>query len=524
MNVSDLKTFSKTNLPVRRALLSVTDKTGIIDLAKVLAENGAQLVSTGGTAKRLRDEGFRVTDVSEITGFPECLDGRVKTLHPGVHGGILARKNYEADMQTLQEMNIPPFDLVVVNLYPFRETISKEGCSLEEAIENIDIGGPAMIRASAKNFDSVCVVTSPGQYDTIAGEIGEYGGIRYQTRLEFARQAFSLTAQYDAWISGYLGVQTGVYLPERLNLTFGRSGELRYGENPHQAAGVYGTQTEMIDCFHGKQLSYNNYLDVDAALNLLALFEHDDPTCIIIKHTNPCGVASAPTLREAWAKAFRTDRNSPFGGIVAVNRTLDADAARAIDQIFTEIIIAPAFENEALEILQAKANRRLIICRNLEHLRRAWVPRGIFGGLLWQQPDHEPLSDEGLTVVSKRQPDDRELADMLFAWKVVRRVASNAIVFTRDRQTLGIGGGQTSRVESSRIAVSKAAGEQLDLNGSVIASDAFFPFADGIEAAAQAGATAVIQPGGSVRDQEVIEAADRHGMAMVFTGKRHFRH
>ncbi|MFU8860611.1 MAG: bifunctional phosphoribosylaminoimidazolecarboxamide formyltransferase/IMP cyclohydrolase [Cyclonatronaceae bacterium] len=524
MNTNQLNPFSKNLLPVKRVLLSVTDKSGLDSFAGVLIKNGAELVSTGGTAARLRDAGMLVTDVSEITGFPECLDGRVKTLHPAIHGGILARKNNPSDMQTLERLDITPFDLIVINLYPFRETIAKPGCTIEEAIENIDIGGPAMIRAAAKNFDNVCVVTSPEQYAVLADELSTYDGIRYETRLEFAREAFSMTAQYDSRISSYLGAESGMSLPAKLNLTFNKSGDLRYGENPHQSAGVYGEQHEFIDCFHGKQLSYNNYIDVDAALNLASLFQHDDPTCIIIKHTNPCGIATAGSLKEAWHRAFETDKNSPFGGIVAVNRTMDADAAKEIDSIFTEIILAPAFDDEALELLKKKANRRLITYRNLDKIRISWNTRGIFGGILYQQADLNSPDQDSLKVVTDRTPTGDEMLDLLFAWKVVRRVSSNAIVFARNRQTLGIGGGQTSRVESSRIAVDKAVREQLDLANSVIASDAFFPFADGIEAAAQAGATAVIQPGGSIRDQEVIDAANRHGMAMIFTGKRHFRH
>ncbi|MCA1802478.1 MAG: bifunctional phosphoribosylaminoimidazolecarboxamide formyltransferase/IMP cyclohydrolase [Rhodothermaceae bacterium] len=524
MNTTDLNSFSKSVLPVKRVLLSVTDKAGLESFAGALNASGAELISTGGTAARLRSAGLKVRDVSEITGFPECLDGRVKTLHPSVHGGILARKNNTSDMQTIQDLEIKPFDLIVVNLYPFRETIARPGCSVEEAIENIDIGGPAMIRAAAKNFDSVCVVTSPDQYEILTNEIDEFGGIRYETRLAFAREAFSKTAQYDSWISTYLGRTSGESLPERLTLAFDKSGDLRYGENPHQAAGVYGIQHELIDCFHGKQLSYNNYLDVEAALNLAVLFKDDEPTCIIIKHTNPCGIATAGSLTEAWLKAFETDKNSPFGGIVIVNRILEIEAARAIDTIFTEIILAPAYSEDALELLKAKANRRLIIYRNTDMLKSSWNSRGIFGGILYQQSDLEDLEKGSHKTVTERRPTPDELRDMEFAWKVVRRVSSNAIVFARNRQTLGIGGGQTSRVESSRIAVEKAAREQLDLRNSVIASDAFFPFADGIEAAARAGATAVIQPGGSMRDQEVIDAANRHGMAMVFTGRRHFRH
>jgi phosphoribosylaminoimidazolecarboxamide formyltransferase / IMP cyclohydrolase len=524
MNITDLNSFSRSLLPVKRVLLSVTDKNGLESFAGALDARGAELISTGGTAARLRSAGLNVRDVSEITGFPECLDGRVKTLHPSVHGGILARKNSTSDMKTLEDLDIRPFDLVVVNLYPFRETIEKPGCSVEEAIENIDIGGPAMIRAAAKNFDSVCVVTSPDQYKILEHEIDEFGGIRYETRLAFAREAFSRTAQYDSWISTYLGSTSGESLPERLTLALDKSGDLRYGENPHQAAGVYGFQDALIDCFHGKQLSYNNYLDVDAALNLAVLFKDDDPTCIIIKHTNPCGIATAGSLADAWHRAFETDKNSPFGGIVLVNRILDIDAARAIDTIFTEIILAPAYSEDALELLRAKANRRLIIYRNTDMLKTSWITRGIFGGILYQQSDLDDLEQGSMKTVTERRPTPDELRDMEFAWKVVRRVSSNAIVFARNRQTLGIGGGQTSRVESSRIAVEKAAREQLDLRNSVIASDAFFPFADGIEAAARAGATAVIQPGGSMRDQEVIDAANRHGMAMVFTGRRHFRH
>jgi phosphoribosylaminoimidazolecarboxamide formyltransferase / IMP cyclohydrolase len=524
MNPNNHIPFSKTTLPVKRVLLSVTDKTGLELFSRKLAASGAELVSTGGTAKQLRDAGLAVTDVSAITNFPECLDGRVKTLHPAVHGGILARKNNRDDMETLERLQIRPFDLIVVNLYPFRETIKSEECSQETAIENIDIGGPAMIRAAAKNFDSVCVVTSPEQYEGLTVEISRFGGIRFETRFAYAREAFSRTAQYDTWISDYLSSEMDFDPPPRLNISLDKSSELRYGENPHQIAAVYGCPDSMIDCFHGKQLSYNNYLDVDAALSLISLFENDDPVCIIIKHTNPCGAAIAGNLKEAWERAFETDKNSPYGGVIAVNRSMDLSTAEAVDTIFTEIIIAPDFTDDALALLTKKASRRLVRYGNMESLKTSWICRSIFGGILYQQPDLEPEDPETHQVVTIRKPTDDEYRDLLFAWKVVRRVSSNAIVFAKDGRTLGIGGGQTSRVESSRIAVEKATREQISLKGSVIASDAFFPFADGIEAAAAAGVTAVIQPGGSIRDNEVIDAANSHGIAMIFTGKRHFRH
>jgi phosphoribosylaminoimidazolecarboxamide formyltransferase/IMP cyclohydrolase len=522
-----LKPLSKlpeTPLKVNRALLSVSDKTGLIPLARALHNAGVELISTGGTAGRLRDEGIPVKDVSEITGFEECLDGRVKTLHPMVHGGLLARTSHTADVEELNRLNITPIELVVVNLYPFKETIAQENCTPAIATENIDIGGPTMIRAAAKNFAHVCVLTDPRQYSSFIDELDQDGVISFELRKELARQAFNHTASYDSHIANYFNDLSGEGNPFQLNISLRKSQELRYGENPHQQAAVYGNQLDFIDCFHGKQLSYNNFLDVDAALNLIADFENSEPTCAIFKHTVPCGVATDASLAAAWSKAFQTDKVSPFGGIVVVNSPLDVETAQAIDEIFTEIVIAPSFTDDARELLKQKKNRRLIRIKQSLRADQTRQFRSIFGGALSQEPDLSEIRFDDFEIVTERQPTDKEIRDLLFAWKVVKHVKSNAIVYARDGQTIGIGTGQTSRVEASEIAIAKARKEGLPLEGTAIASDAFFPFADGVEVAAKAGATSVIQPGGSIRDQEVIDAANRHNMTMVFTGKRHFRH
>lgn len=525
MSLQPLSALPNHPLPINRALLSVSDKTNLLPLAKALHENGVELISTGGTAEKIRKADIPVKDVSEITGFKECLDGRVKTLHPHIHGGLLARTSHQPDVKEIEELGIKPIELVVVNLYPFKETIAKPGCTPAIATENIDIGGPTMIRAAAKNFAHVCVLTSPEQYDTFAKELRKEKKISFQMRKELAKQAFNHTANYDSHIANYFNNLTGEELPAQLNISLPKSQELRYGENPHQKAAVYGYQNAYIDCFHGKQLSYNNFLDVDAALNLIADFQDSNPTCAIFKHTVPCGVATDPeSLTQAWKKAFATDTMSPFGGIIIVNKPLNLEAAKAIDKIFTEIIIAPSFTDGAKALLTEKKNRRLIRVKKQINIQGSRQFRSIFGGVLQQDADIAAINFNDFQTVTERKPTDSEKNDLLFAWKVVKHVKSNAIVYVRDGQTIGIGTGQTSRVESSEIAIAKAKQEGLHLQGTAIASDAFFPFADGVEAAARAGATSVIQPGGSIRDEEVIKAANKHNMAMIFTGERHFRH
>lgn len=526
MSLQPLDSLPKNPLKVKRALLSVSNKTSIIKLARQLHQSDVEIISTGGTAKKIREAEIPVTDVSDITGFEECLDGRVKTLHPIIHGAILGRTSHQPDVDDMNRLNIDPIELVVVNLYPFEEAISDPDCTPAVATENIDIGGPTMIRAAAKNFAHVCVLTSPKQYDEFSKELTERTEISFGKRRQWAATAFNHTAHYEATIANYFNnLETNdEELPQQLNISQPKSLTLRYGENPHQKAAVYGTQNEFIDCFHGKQLSYNNFTDVDAALNLISDFWNDKPTCAIFKHTVPCGVAVSDKLDNAWDKAFATDTMSPFGGIVIVNKELDIDTAQKINEIFTEIIIAPSFSPEALELLQQKKNRRLIRIKKLPNTDQNIRFKSIFGGALSQYADIETIRREDLKTVTKRKPTDQEIEDLLFSWKVVKHVKSNAIVYARDGQTNGIGTGQTSRVEASKIAISKAKQEGLSLEGTAIASDAFFPFADGVEAAAQAGASCVIQPGGSIRDEEVIEAADKLGLAMVFTGNRHFRH
>jgi len=520
-----LPNLPETPLKINRALLSISDKTDLLPLAESLLKHGVEIISTGGTAQKLREANLPVTDISEVTDFQECLDGRVKTLHPNVHGGILARTSHKPDLDEIEQLGIKPIELVVVNLYPFKETIAKPDCTPAIATENIDIGGPTMIRAAAKNFAHVCVLTSPGQYPAFIQELNKERQIEFSTRQRLAKQAFNHTAEYDSYIANYFNRLDNDVLPEQLNLSLPKSQELRYGENPHQQAAVYGWQNDYIDCFHGKALSYNNFLDVDAALNLIAEFRDSDPTCAIFKHTVPCGVATDPqSMQKAWKKAFATDTMSPFGGIVAVNKILDVETAKAIDKIFTEIIIAPSYSEEALELLTQKEKRRLIRIKKPVNAGGSFQYRSIFGGTLYQETDVTTARFEDFKTVTKRKTTEQEKRDLLFAWKVVKHVKSNAILYAREGQTLGIGTGQTSRVEASEIAIAKARQEGLNLEGCAIASDAFFPFADGVEAAANAGATSVIQPGGSIRDQEVIEAADKHNMAMVFTGKRHFRH
>ena len=524
MSTENIIPLNTKPLAIKRALISVSDKSGVVELAQGLVSIGVEIISTGGTYNTIKKAGIDVTEVSELTKFPECLDGRVKTLHPVIHAGILARTSYEEDIKTLNSLDIEAFELVIVNLYPFAQTIAKPDTDLAKAVEFVDIGGPTMVRAAAKNFPHVCILTSPKQYDAFLNELDQNKSISYATRLHLSRDAFQHTATYDTMIANYLIQETHQVPANDFNLSLPLAQSLRYGENPHQNAAVYGNQKDYIDCFHGKELSYNNFLDTDAAIELIAEFNSSTPACVIVKHTNPCGVATGSNLIEAWKRAFETDKVSPFGGIIAVNQRLDLDVAKELDSIFSEIIIAPEFSDDAIELLTKKANRRLIKLLKNPSSSLNPVIRSIFGGVLVQQPDRHTLDNDEIKVVSKRQPTDQEYTDMMFAWKIVKHVKSNAIVFVKNGQTLGIGNGQTSRVDSSELAVRKAAKANLVLSGSALASDAFFPFKDGVEAAAKAGATAIIQPGGSVRDQEVIDCANELGLTMIFTGVRHFRH
>lgn len=524
MSLKPLSSLPQNPLVIKRALISVSDKTGISQLAEALHKAGVELVSTGGTAKVIRELDIPVTDVHEITGFPEILDGRVKTLHPKILGGILGRTSHQPDLQELDQLKILPFELIVVNLYPFKRVVKNDDVKPAVATENIDIGGPTMVRAAAKNFAHICVLTNPAQYESFLSELNSTNQIGFKTRLNLAKKAFEHTADYDTAISQYFTHLSEEELPDQLTISIPKFAGLRYGENPHQKASVYGDQDQFIDCFHGKELSYNNYLDIDSALRLMADFKSEDPTVAIFKHTVPCGISTKPNLNDAYKRAFATDKVSPFGGIVIVNRPLDMKTAKSIDSIFTEIILAPGFEDGVIDFLKKKKNRRLINVLQFPESKHDYSVRSIVGGALYQQIDSKVITADDLEVVTSRQPTQKELSDLLFGWKVVKHVKSNAIVYAKDQATCGIGTGQTSRVESSVIAVRKAMNEDLSLKGSIIASDAFFPFADGVIAAAQSGATAVIQPGGSVRDPEVIEAANKYDMAMVFTGIRHFKH
>ena len=511
----------------KRALLSVSDKTGLVDFAKNLTAAGYELISTGGTAKALRDAGLTVADISDITGFPEMLDGRVKTLHPKVHGGLLFLRDNEEHCKQAAKHGIEPIDLVVVNLYPFEQTISKPGVTLEHAIENIDIGGPSMLRSAAKNYRSVTVITDPADYAVVAGEISAQGDTTLATRERLAAKVFRTTGYYDALIANYLAQRLSEpeVFPETFALPLRRAQALRYGENPHQAAALYGQFPRHFQQLHGKELSYDNLIDITGAVRLIREFIGENPTVAILKHTNPCGLGSGTTLAEAWDKAYATDRQAPFGGIIVVNRPLDLAVAQLISEIFSEVIIAPAFEPDALTLLSKKKNLRLMVNSETSAPAPGFEIRSAVGdSYLIQRGDADTVSTADWKVVTKRPPTDAEREALLFGWRVVKHVKSNAIVYAAHDRTLGIGAGQMSRIDSSRIAIWKASEAKLGLKGSIVASDAFFPFPDGLIAAAEAGATAAIQPGGSVKDAQVIAAADERGLAMIFTGQRHFRH
>jgi len=520
---------------IKTALISVSDKTGIIELAKGLADLGVKILSTGGTAKSIRENGVDVTDVSEHTGFPEIMDGRVKTLHPKIHGGLLAVRDNESHMKQIEDLGIGTIDLVVVNLYPFEKTISKEGVSQEEAVENIDIGGPSMIRSAAKNFKHVAIVVNPDRYDTLLRELNEKGGdLSYETRYELVTEAFKHTSQYDKIIFDYFNRENKEAYPDSISIDLHKKQDLRYGENPHQTAAFYGSKDLGVPCIsnaeqlHGKALSFNNILDTDVAIEIVK--EFDIPAAVLIKHANPCGVATAENLKDAFAKAYSTDTVSAFGCILSLNRKVDVPTAEAITEPghFVEAIAAPGFDDKAIEILTTKRgwgkDLRLL---KLDSLGDTTIKkgikdfRGVVGGVLVQDKDMNSGDKDQLKVVTKKAPSEDEIDELLFAWKVCKHAKSNAIIFTKDKMVIGVGAGQMSRVDSTNIAISKSGGRTA---GTVMASDAFFPFPDCIDIAAKVGITAIIQPGGSKKDQESIDVANKHGIAMVFSGERHFKH
>ncbi|MGF1911562.1 bifunctional phosphoribosylaminoimidazolecarboxamide formyltransferase/IMP cyclohydrolase [Vibrio kasasachensis] len=525
--------------PIRRALISVSDKTGIVEFAQALVERGVDILSTGGTARLLAAKSIPVTEVSDYTGFPEMMDGRVKTLHPKVHGGVLGRRGQ--DDSVMEQHGINPIDMVVVNLYPFAETVAKEGCTLADAVENIDIGGPTMVRSAAKNHKDVTIVVNASDYDRVITEMdSNESSLTLETRFDLAIAAFEHTAAYDGMIANYFGTMVPSYgentegdvesqFPRTFNQQFIKKQDMRYGENSHQNAAFYveeNPQEASVSTarqIQGKALSYNNIADTDAALECVK--EFDEPACVIVKHANPCGVALGKNILEAYNRAYQTDPTSAFGGIIAFNHELNAETASAIvERQFVEVIIAPSISVEAIEIVAAKKNVRLLECGEWSTKTTGFDLKRVNGGLLVQDRDQGMVSADDLKVVSKRQPTQEELKDALFCWKVAKYVKSNAIVYSKGDMTIGVGAGQMSRVYSAKIAGIKAADEGLKVEGCAMASDAFFPFRDGIDAAAEAGIKCVIQPGGSMRDDEVIAAADEHGMAMIFTGMRHFRH
>jgi len=522
---------------IKRALISVSDKSGIVELASALTAQGVEILSTGGTYRLLQENNISVQEVSDFTGFPEMMDGRVKTLHPKIHGGILGRRGTDDEVMTAHA--IEPIDMVVVNLYPFAETVARDDCDLPMAVENIDIGGPTMVRAAAKNHRDVAIVVNSGDYQGIVDEMQQNdGGLGFETRFDLAIKAYEHTASYDGMIANYFGRLVGEKkadleqadtFPRTFNMQFVKAQEMRYGENPHQQAAFYveaNNQEASVSSatqLQGKALSYNNVADTDAALECVKNFS--EPACVIVKHANPCGVACAADILQAYDLAYATDTESAFGGIIAFNRELDAATAQAIiDRQFVEVIIAPSVSAEALEVTKAKQNVRVLSCGQWAEAQSDWDYKRVNGGLLVQDKDLGMVTESDLKVVTKRAPSAEEISDMLFAWKVAKFVKSNAIIYAKGQQTIGVGAGQMSRVNSARIAAIKAEHAGLEVQGSVMASDAFFPFRDGIDNAAKVGVSCVIQPGGSMRDEEVIAAADEHGMAMVFTGMRHFRH
>ncbi len=513
----------------KTALISVSDKTGLVDFAKELEKLGIKIISTGGTAKALEQAGVKVTQIDKITGFPEILDGRVKTLHPKIHAGILAMRSNKEHMKKLQELNIEPIDFVVINLYPFKSTISKENVKLDKAIENIDIGGPTMIRAAAKNYQDVGVIVSPKQYGAVLEELKKNKNeLSSETKRKLAAFAFKEIAEYDVLIDNYLNIQFNpeTFFPEKISLSFEKLQDCRYGENPHQKAAFYKEPFVEEPCIsnaiqlQGKELSFNNIYDANAAIELSK--EFSEPTIAIIKHNNPCGVASSKNLSEAFQKAFECDQASAYGGVIASNKKIDLETAKKITSFFNEIVIAPDFEKEALEELSKKQNLRVLKLPEIKNVKKCPLDyKKVVGGILVQDRDLHELKESDLKIVSEKKPSKEQIADMLFAWKIAKNVKSNAVIFAKNNATVGIGAGQMSRIDSTKIAEMKANGRQ---KGAVMASDAFFPFRDNIDVAAQAGISAIISTGGSIRDEEVIKAANEHGIAMVFTGIRRFRH
>ncbi|MTI46719.1 bifunctional phosphoribosylaminoimidazolecarboxamide formyltransferase/IMP cyclohydrolase [Sporosalibacterium faouarense] len=511
---------------MKRALISVYDKTGIVEFAKKLVELGWEIISTGGTARKLNEEGIEVIDISDITEFPECFDGRVKTLHPKIHGGLLAVRDNDEHIKKMNELDIHPIDIVVNNLYPFKETILKDGVSHDEIIENIDIGGPSMLRAAAKNYKYVSVIVDPFDYERVLDELESNDNIKDSTKEYLAAKVFQHTSHYDALISDYFNKKANIDMPEQITLTYEKKQELRYGENPHQKAAYYssiqeteGTLSEAVQ-LHGKELSFNNINDTNGAIEILK--EFNEPTVIAVKHANPCGIGSGNSIVEAFKKAYECDKVSIFGGIIASNSEIDSKTAELINKIFIEVVIAPSYTDEALEVLKSKKNIRILKLSNImKKSYRSYDIKKVLGGVLVQERNNHLINEEAVKVVTEREPNDQEMRDLLFAWKAVKNTKSNGIVLAKDEGTIAIGPGQVSRIWALENAI-KQAGERT--NGSVMASDAFFPFSDCVEAAANRGITAIIQPGGSVRDEESIEMANKHGIAMIFTGIRHFKH
>ena len=516
-------------MKLKKALISVSDKDGIVDFAKGLSELKIDIISSGGTAKVLEKSKINVTEVSNVTGFPEMLDGRVKTLHPIIHAGILARRDIKKHMDTIKKHDIDPIDILVVNLYPFEETIKKTNVKMDEVVENIDIGGPTLVRSAAKNYKNVIIVTSKNQYESVLKSLKEKGNLSIDEREKLAIDAFSHTAQYDSMISNYLSSKwTNEVLPENKSITMRKKQDMRYGENPHLKGGFYKLIPEVNEpCItnatklQGKEISYNNILDSDGAIECMK--EFTEPTCVIIKHATPCGIASAKNLLDAWKDAFSTDIYSPFGGVICFNRTVDKDVAEELSNLFLEVVIAPDFSKDALGVFGKKKNLRILKLEGLDKKikRQGMIYRSVVGGFLSQERDVKVTPQKDWNIVTKRKPSKKELDSMEFAVKCVKHVKSNSVVFVKDSQTVGIGGGQTARVDATWIATNKG---KDNIKGSTMASDAFFPFRDAVDVAAEAGVTSIVQPGGSIRDEEVIQAANENNIAMVFTGQRYFRH